>query len=105
MAQTNEVEIEGSYPTSIIITAVLEESMPYVEFSLGDERLRLHYDFEPKDVIKVDFEKEKVYINNELQMETIDLLYADFFKLKHGVNEIKTIPTMQLTVDYREGWL
>jgi len=105
MSQTNEVEIKGNAKTPVHITAVVDTEIPYVEFAHKDESLMLHYDFKPNDVIEVDFEKEKVYINGKLQQSTIDLVKADFFELGHGINEIKTVPAMQLDVKYRERWL
>jgi len=105
MAQTNEVDVKGTEETAPFITAVIKDEIPYMQLSCRDEILRIHYDFKKNDVVKIDFEKEKVFINGELQMKTVDLLYADFFMLKPGLNIIKTVPTMQLEVKYTERWL
>lgn len=105
MAQTNEVTVKGTAETAPYITAVIKDEIPYMQLSCRDEILRLHYDFKKNDVVKIDFDKSKVFINNRLQMKTVDLLYADFFKLQPGLNEIKTVPTMQLEVEYTERWL
>lgn len=105
MAQTNEVDVKGTASVEPFITAVIKDEIPYMQLSHGDEILRIHYDFKKNDVVKVDFEKEKVFINDELNMKTIDLLYADFFKLDPGINEIRTVPTMQLDIKYTERWI
>jgi len=105
IAQRNEVNVEGTVRTAPIITSVIKEEIPYVEYSVDDEKLRLHYPFKVNDVVRVDFSKQKVFINEQLQMETIDLVYADFFRLKPGLNEISTVPAMQLEVKYTERWL
>lgn len=105
MAQTNEVTVKGTADTAPYITAVIKNEIPYMQLSCRNEILRLHYDFKKNDIVKIDFKKRKVFINNHLQMETVDLRYADFFKLKPGLNEIKTVPTMQLEVTYTERWL
>ncbi|NBJ70618.1 MULTISPECIES: phage tail domain-containing protein [Clostridia] len=105
MAQKNEVYVEGTASTAPMITSVLKEEIPYVEFSLSEQRLRLHYPFKVNDVVRIDCLTQKVWINEQLQMETIDLVYADFFHLNPGQNEIKTIPAMQLEVMYTERWL
>lgn len=105
MAQKNEVYVNGTAAASPMITSVLKEGIPYVEYSLADEKLRLHHPFKVNDVVTVDFSKQKVWINGQLQMEAIDLVYADFFQLRPGKNEIKTIPAMQLEVTYTERWL
>lgn len=105
MSQTNEIYIESNGDTPVFMTAVVSEEMPYVEFSLGEQSLRLHYDFEEDDVVKVDFDKEVVFINGKEQNVTIDLLKADFFWLHTGMNDVKTVPPMQLDVKYMERWL
>lgn len=105
LSQASEIYIEGNATTPIYVTAVVEDDVPYAEFSFKDQALRLHYDFEDGDVIKVDFEKRKVFINGKPQMTTIDILKADFFRLDQGVNEIRTIPSMTLDVKYNERWL
>lgn len=105
LSQASEIVIDGNATTPIYLTAVIEVDIPYIEFQFKDQSLRLHYDFEKGDVVKVDFEKRKVFINGKLQMTTIDLLKADFFRLDQGVNEIRTIPSMTLDVKYNERWL
>ncbi|WP_077296210.1 phage distal tail protein [Virgibacillus pantothenticus] len=105
MAQTNEVTVKGTAETAPFITAVIKDEIPYMQLSCRDEILRIHYNFKKNDVVKVDFDKRKVFINGRLQMKTVDLLYADFFMLQPGYNEIKTVPTMQLEVEYTERWL
>ena len=104
LSQASEIYIDGNATTPVFITAVIEENIPYVEFQFKDQSLRLHYDFEIGDVVKVDFEKRKVFINGELSMTTIDLERADFFRLDMGENEITTIPAMTLDVKYNERW-
>ncbi|WP_200411286.1 phage distal tail protein [Virgibacillus salexigens] len=105
IAQTNEVKVKGTAETAPMITAVIKDEIPYMQLSCKEKVLRLHYDFKKNDVVIVDFAKEKVYINGELQMKAVDLLYADFFRLQPEKNEIKTVPTMQLEVEYKERWL
>lgn len=105
ISQATVIEIKGNAKTPVHITAVVDIETPYVEFSYKDENLRLHYDFKPNDVVEVDFLKEKVFINGELQQNTIDLVKADFFHLDHGINEVSTTPAMQVDVKYKERWL
>ncbi|WP_077704938.1 phage distal tail protein [Virgibacillus dokdonensis] len=105
MSQTNEVTVKGTADTAPFIMAVIKDEIPYMQLSCRDEILRIHYNFKKNDVVKIDFDKRKVFINGRLQMETVDLRYADFFKLEPGYNEIKTVPTMQLEVEYTERWL
>lgn len=105
MSQTNEVNVKGTAKTEPFVTAVIKDEIPYLQLKCRDEILRIHYDFKKNDVVKIDFEKEKVFINDELNMKTIDLLYADFFKLEPGINEIRTVPMMQLDIKYVERWI
>ena len=105
VSQTNEVDVKGTVDTAPFITAVIKNEIPYIQLSCREEGLRIHYDFKNNDVVKIDFNKKKVFINDRLQMHTIDLVHADFFKLKPGMNEIKTVPAMQLEVVYTERWL
>lgn len=105
IAQINRLFIRSNSDTPVFVTAVVTNDVPYVEFSLGDKALRLHEEFKDGDVVKVDFDKEIVYINGEERNKTIDLVKADFFWLHAGENEVKTIPAMQLDVKYNERWL
>lgn len=103
---SNRINVECSSEVKPFITAVVTESSDYVEFvHNGEDTFRLHYDFNVNDTVKIDCEKEKVYINDALQMVTIDLLYADFFQLIPGYNEIATYPDMNLDIKYEERWL
>ncbi|WP_029265675.1 phage distal tail protein [Virgibacillus alimentarius] len=104
ISQATEIEVKGNAGAEPFVTVVMKEDMPYLQLSKKDEILRLHYDFKKNDVIKIDFEKNKVFINDKLQMKTIDLLYADFFSFESGINLIRTIPSMQIEVEYTERW-
>ncbi|GAA0422854.1 hypothetical protein GT022_17665 [Agaribacter marinus] len=105
IAQKYEVNVQGSVEAYPIITAVTQKEIPYIKLSVGNAALKLHYPFKKNDTVKVDFDKRKVFINDELQMTSVDLTDADFFPLTPGLNEIQTVPAMQLEVKYRERWL
>lgn len=103
--RSNKINVNGTAKTAPFITAVIKEAAPYIQLSCRDKTLKLHYNFKKNDVVKIDFEKRKVFINGQLQMKTVDLLYADFFNLQPGKNIISTVPSMQLEVQYTERWL
>lgn len=102
-----EIQItnNGTAKTPPYIKAVLQEDASQIDFTLNDEMIRLHYDFTSNDIVEIDFDKEKVYINGSEQMTTIDLFYANFFKLDTGSNTLTTEPLMQLDIKHNERWL
>lgn len=105
ISQKNQIHIESNADTPVYITAKVTDEVPYVEFKLGDESLRIHEDFKEGDRVEVDFDKEIVYIDGEERNKAIDLENADFFWLHAGENDVETIPAMELDVKYKERWL
>lgn len=110
ISQATEVEIKGNAGALPYVTCVVTDEMPYFLMSKEDEknnelaRLKIHYDIKNNDVVEVDFDKHKVIINGELMQETIDFKYADFFHFESGINYIRTVPSMQIEVEYTEKW-
>jgi len=104
-SQTNEINVGGTAKTPAIMQAVVPSAVSQVDFTNGNETLRLNNSFSQNDIIVIDFEKEKVFINDTVSMTTVDILNSDFFKLNPGTNIIETNPAMQISGEYTERWL
>lgn len=103
--ETGEVSIESEFESPFLIESEIKEDAEYAEFKRNDDVLRLNYDFDKKDKIKIDTEKEVVFINGEEKNVTIDLLKADFFKILPGKNDLQLHPKMQIKITYKERWM
>lgn len=91
-----------AYPT---LKATANGSMDSITISNGEESLKINYGFIAGDTLTVDFNKNKVMINDIVNMPTIDLNNPNFFPIKRGLNNWTISPNVTANLELREVWL
>lgn len=98
--------VSGTAKTAAVMTIKINEPGSNLVVTNGDRRIRIIWDFVDGDIVKIDFQKRTIHINNNLRMTSLDIRQSDFFKLNPGENQLAVIPhTAEVEVTYPERWL
>jgi len=96
-----DIYIENE-PTLPVMDITINQAFSNLHISNGSKTLGIIWNFVIGDTINIDFEKEKIIINNELKMVALDLENPDYFYLEKGTNTITFSNNCDVNVVYRE---
>lgn len=105
LRNSKKIYLQCNQDTPPYFTIYIDKVTNFVELSLDDEVLRVNYDFQKGDILEIDCERKKIFINKILNMNALDIEKADFFVLKPSENNININPNFDIDINFIERWL
>jgi predicted phage tail component-like protein len=91
----------GTAPVFPLVTATFNAPTTYFEMWLGEDFVKVQYNFQAGTVLEIDMNTGKVSINGTVNMQTLTL-DSDFFPLKKGTNTLSASEFVDVEVSYKE---
>jgi predicted phage tail component-like protein len=91
----------GTAPVYPKVTVTFNGATTYFEMWLGENFVKVEFNFQAGTVLEMDFNTGKVLINGTLNLQALTL-QSDFFPLKKGTNTISTSEFAGVVVSYNE---
>jgi predicted phage tail component-like protein len=100
------VQNNGSAKTYPVVTVTFSSAATEYKISHSNGKfVRVLWNFVVGDRLEIDFQKQKIKINGNLAMPSLDFS-SDFFALEPGSNEITVTPSgVSNQISYVERWL
>jgi len=97
----------GTYSAPAIIEAIFTAAASEFKVTLGTEYVRVVYDFNLNDTLKIDTGTGAVLINGTRAMDKLDWQNSIFFELAVGYNTLSITPTGKCTatIKHTPRWL
>lgn len=96
------VQNNGTEKAYATVEVLFNADMPDFIITNGLDTLRIIFNFVVGNTLEIDFKKRKVYINNQLNMNIVDLNNPNFFSLTPGYNYIDKSLGTDVTITYRD---